>query len=343
MERISLQADRKAIIAEHVHRYRLSSMLASGAVLDISCGIGYGSKIIKENNAVSSYLGIDISPSEIEYAKENFLSPEIEFSVGDICALDFPGQTFDSIVCLETLEHLENPVSAVKELSRVLKEEGLLIGSVPQEAYEFRCESTYGPNVYHLHKFSKEALKSLLKTNFKSIEIVTVGVTLGTLVEGPSKNTTATDFQDLEGSFLFIASKKEIDIQRRIEQIKGLFLPALSMLEYDEELVVPLRKTIQDQETIIQNRNSLILKTESLVKDKEKAITSIEQLVREKDNLIEKQNALLKDREECISSMDKMIKERDEAIQHIEGLLEKRWEIIQEYEVALQTLRGAIK
>ena len=195
MERISLELDRKAIIQEHRHRYKLSSILSSGKVLDISCGIGYGSQIISESIDVESCIGVDISKEDIEYANLNFKSEKTEFIAGDICKLDFPDNSFDTIVCLETLEHIAEPKIALKELSRVLKNNGLFIGTVPEASYDEKCERIYGPNPYHLHKFTKNQLCDFLKTEFLEVEIKTIGFMIGSFIEGQRYDTSDIQYQ----------------------------------------------------------------------------------------------------------------------------------------------------
>jgi SAM-dependent methyltransferase len=327
MERISLQSDRKAIIAEHTHRYKLSSILAKGAVLDISCGIGYGSAIICESSEVSSYMGVDISEAEIKYANENFKADKTEFRKGDICSLDFPNASFDTIICLETLEHIPDPKSALRELARILKDDGILIGSIPERSYDEKCERIYGPNPYHLHRFSKEEIYSLLKENFNEIEIKVVGFILGSQVEGPKLNNAEIISKVPEGSYLFCASKSDINLTEVINKISGAFLPALSMLDYDEELTMPLRVSLINQQNLINEKDLLIAKQDQLIQDR--------------DNAIKSMNLLIKGRDDSISSMEKMIDARDQAIKSMEEMLEKRWSIIQEYDAKVKLLEGA--
>lgn len=340
MERISLQSDRKAIIAEHNHRYKLSSILAKGAVLDISCGIGYGSAIICESAEVSSYMGVDISEAEIKYANENFKTAKTKFLAGDICGLDFPDASFDTIVCLETLEHIPDPKSALRELARVLKGDGLLIGSVPEKSYDEKCERIYGPNLYHLHKFSKEEINSLLKEHFKEIEIKVVGFILGSQVEGPKLSNTEIISKSPEGSYFFCASKSNINLSTVINKVSGAFMPALSMLEYDEELTCPLRQTIIQQQNFIQEKDTLIAKQDELILNKDKTIRDMKTLIDNRDQTITSMNLLIKGRDDAITNMERMIETRDQAIKSMEAMLEKRWSIIQEYDAKVKLLEG---
>ena len=58
----------------------------------------------------------------------------------DITALSFQDQTFDMIICIHVLEHIEDDWSAMKELLRVLKSDGCAILDVP---IDYTREETY--------------------------------------------------------------------------------------------------------------------------------------------------------------------------------------------------------
>jgi SAM-dependent methyltransferase len=51
--------------------------------------------------------------------------------ISDICNIPKPDNSFDAILCSEVLEHLPNPVSAIKEFHRLLKVDGRLILTAP--------------------------------------------------------------------------------------------------------------------------------------------------------------------------------------------------------------------
>ncbi len=51
--------------------------------------------------------------------------------VGSVYELPFPDASFDRILCLSVLEHLEEPKKAIAEMARVLTPEGKIIVSVP--------------------------------------------------------------------------------------------------------------------------------------------------------------------------------------------------------------------
>lgn len=137
MERIDLETLSSSLIenTQHTNRYIWANCLAFGKVLDAACGVGYGSKIIN-NKKVEYYLGIDISEESIKLAKKQFSKKEkIEFELSNIIECNLQSNSFDTIISFETIEHLKSPEKAIFEFKRILKQNGILIGSVPTAHY----------------------------------------------------------------------------------------------------------------------------------------------------------------------------------------------------------------
>lgn len=55
--------------------------------------------------------------------------------VMDAHHLAFPNKTFDKVVCYEALEHMDCPLQVLREFRRVLKDDGLVEISVPNQSY----------------------------------------------------------------------------------------------------------------------------------------------------------------------------------------------------------------
>lgn len=83
---------------------------------------------------------------------------------GDVLAMPFPDNTFDCVICFETIEHVEDPFRAVSEIRRILKPGGILIGSTPF-MHELHGE-TYGD----YWRITRQGWKHLLR-DFKEVEV----------------------------------------------------------------------------------------------------------------------------------------------------------------------------
>jgi SAM-dependent methyltransferase len=99
-------------------------------ILEAGCGVGAQTKIIASKNPDSNFISIDISQDSICKAKEMIKSLDInnvEFRQADLYKMPFEEGTFDNVIICFVLEHLRNPIEALKELKRILKEDGTMI------------------------------------------------------------------------------------------------------------------------------------------------------------------------------------------------------------------------
>jgi 2-polyprenyl-3-methyl-5-hydroxy-6-metoxy-1,4-benzoquinol methylase len=149
---------------DHVNRYLFAKQHVTGRVLDAACGCGYGSKILLEN-AVEA-VGVDDSIEAIEWAREFFRGPQ--FINGKIEEAPWTGK-FETIVSLETLEHLQNPEEALKAFRRSCI--GTLIASVPNEnLYPFKAEVFANDESPHFRHYRPEEFQDLLEwSGFKVV------------------------------------------------------------------------------------------------------------------------------------------------------------------------------
>jgi SAM-dependent methyltransferase len=101
------------------------SVLDRGRVADVGCGPGHVARYLHERGV--QMLGIDLSPGMIGWARKR--SPEIEFRVGDMRALDLPDGALAGIVAFYSLIHIgeSEMVPTLRELRRVLAPGGLLL------------------------------------------------------------------------------------------------------------------------------------------------------------------------------------------------------------------------
>src|SRR5687768_13855961 len=88
--------------------------------LDLGCGDG-GTAGSWLQSRVRSYVGVDISGNAVRRARTTGLNVA---QIEDASSLPFGPATFDSVLCLEVLEHLIQPQVTVAEILRVLKPGG---------------------------------------------------------------------------------------------------------------------------------------------------------------------------------------------------------------------------
>ncbi len=101
---------------------------ASDRILDLGCGTGIVSRILRERlGGAAKLVGVDVSAAMIEKARS--LAPEIDFREANAMALPFPDGSFDIVLCQEMLQFVPDRLVALREVRRVLTPGGRFITS----------------------------------------------------------------------------------------------------------------------------------------------------------------------------------------------------------------------
>jgi 2-polyprenyl-3-methyl-5-hydroxy-6-metoxy-1,4-benzoquinol methylase len=137
------------------------------------CGIGWTSYAISK--VANSVVGIDYSEEAIEEAKSNYQSPNLKFKNMNALDLEFPPEAFDLVVSMEAIEHFtkENGLLFLDQVKRVLKKDGLFIGSTPEVENRsiLKLYSLQLQDPFHLFLYSKSILKKTLSKYFTHVEV----------------------------------------------------------------------------------------------------------------------------------------------------------------------------
>lgn len=146
----------------HLARYQTAAGYVSGKrVLDIACGTGYGSQMLRLAGA-SSVVGVDLSPETVQYARQKYQMPGVEFICADAENFECSEQ-FDVVVSFETIEHLHYPKKFLERICSLLVPGGNLLLSVP-------LGETRHFDSYHLHAFTQEQVFALLEQTGFSVD-----------------------------------------------------------------------------------------------------------------------------------------------------------------------------
>jgi ubiquinone/menaquinone biosynthesis C-methylase UbiE len=106
----------------------LATINETDEVLEVGCGAGH----VLERVGKGRLHGIDISAIQIRRAREPIgHRADLKQSPGE--ELPYPDRSFDRILCSEVIEHVLAPVLLLKEMKRVLKDDGILSLSIPNE------------------------------------------------------------------------------------------------------------------------------------------------------------------------------------------------------------------
>jgi len=116
----------------HVHKNKEVVERVEGEdILDVGCGSGTIVKRLLKREKKA--IGIDIGKKFVDFCQSKYKSAI--FCEADAQFLPFSSECFDTIVCSEVMEHLENPEKALKEFNRVLRPRGKLILTTPNISF----------------------------------------------------------------------------------------------------------------------------------------------------------------------------------------------------------------
>jgi SAM-dependent methyltransferase len=139
-----------------LERYGFAARYArSGRLLDVACGVGYGTRFLTDRaEQVTTALGVELSEDAVAYANGRYADDRTGFLACDGMRFE-DAEGFDTIVSIETIEHLPDPEGFVEHLVGLLRPGGHLVGSVP-------ITPSVDANPHHLHDFTDRSFRRLV-------------------------------------------------------------------------------------------------------------------------------------------------------------------------------------
>ena len=141
----------------HVARYVFATEVIRDArsVLDLACGIGYGSYLIAEMTG-AEVKAVDGSAESIAFANKHWRHPRVSYEVGS-CGSFFERNKarFDAIVTLETMEHMANDELFLHQAWSSLKPGGVMVMSTPHADYYPLTDNPFHIEHYDAGSFTR--------------------------------------------------------------------------------------------------------------------------------------------------------------------------------------------
>ncbi|MEQ9567647.1 MAG: class I SAM-dependent methyltransferase, partial [Pseudomonadales bacterium] len=107
--------------AEEVLKYLDETGVSNAQILEIGCGTGW---LTQRLNKFGQVTAVDLSPVAIQMAKNR--DSKARYFAGDVLQSKFDVDSFDVIVCVETLFYVEDQEKLVELMARWMKSGGLL-------------------------------------------------------------------------------------------------------------------------------------------------------------------------------------------------------------------------
>lgn len=142
--------------ARYSRGLKLINIQTGAKILDVGCKHAFLCDYLMEKGIDCDYYGLDISEKVIENLKHK----KGNFQVCDVMnGLPFEDNKFDYVFCFELLEHVENPTFLLNQFNRILKDNGVLLLSVPNP-YNWiylLVELLKSPDTEgHIHSFTQQ-------------------------------------------------------------------------------------------------------------------------------------------------------------------------------------------
>jgi SAM-dependent methyltransferase len=106
-----------------------TSYPAGSAVLEAGCGVGAQTVTLAQRSPHARFTSVDVSADSLSEAKRATDAAgltNVQFQQADIWALPFAPESFDHVFVCFVLEHLSQPIEALKILNRLLKPGGTM-------------------------------------------------------------------------------------------------------------------------------------------------------------------------------------------------------------------------
>jgi 2-polyprenyl-3-methyl-5-hydroxy-6-metoxy-1,4-benzoquinol methylase len=132
-------------------------------ILEVGCGVGGIVSLLGRRERI---VGFDVDPEVLEHTRERFAGrPECSFAVADVTVFsdaqldELAAERFDTILCINALEHMRDDIAGLRALERLLAPGGTLALLMPAH------NALYGPYDRldgHWRRYDKRYLRTLL-------------------------------------------------------------------------------------------------------------------------------------------------------------------------------------
>ena len=96
-----------------------------GNILDVACGLGASTRHLLRYYKPEDIKAINLSEAQLRRAREN--APGVECLYMDAANLEFPDESFDNVICVESAFHFKTREAFLREALRILKPGGWLV------------------------------------------------------------------------------------------------------------------------------------------------------------------------------------------------------------------------
>jgi len=161
-------AERDLVLADLAEELAFVASLEPGALLDAGCGPGY---FLDAVGARWERHGLEVSARAVENARR---FGDVRLAPLEECP--FPDATFDLVFCHHVIEHVTDPIAAIRQIHRVCRPGGRLVIGTPDfdSAMARRFGSRYRllHDPTHVSLFSNDSMHRFLRDHGFAVDAV---------------------------------------------------------------------------------------------------------------------------------------------------------------------------
>jgi SAM-dependent methyltransferase len=149
------------IFKRHQLAYEEAAKLISGKVIELGSGMGHGTALLVPYS--QEYIAIDKYAFESEELSQKYNFKFIQMNMPPLRGI--PDSSCDFVVTFQVIEHIEDDVTFLKEIARILKPGGKLILTTPN------IKMSLTRNPWHVREYNTAEMNEILTPFFSKITI----------------------------------------------------------------------------------------------------------------------------------------------------------------------------
>jgi 2-polyprenyl-3-methyl-5-hydroxy-6-metoxy-1,4-benzoquinol methylase len=159
----------------------IRQMVGESAGLDL-CEVGAGGGHVLRMFPQARLTAFDVSGVFLENARRNLAGYDARFVKGEVDKLDLPANSYDRIICTEVLEHTLDPEAILATMARLLRPDGVVVITVPNDPLILRLKGVlrrtplglllrnridWGGDIYHVHRWRPDEFERILTRHLR--------------------------------------------------------------------------------------------------------------------------------------------------------------------------------
>jgi 2-polyprenyl-3-methyl-5-hydroxy-6-metoxy-1,4-benzoquinol methylase len=147
----------------------IGARVLGARVMDMACGEGYGSAVLARG--AGSVVGVDANPEAFEHARLRYTTDNLRFERG-LVETHGETETFDAVVFLQTIEHVQDPVAVLSHLRSLLAPGGAVYVSTPNLLTIAPPGAEKSSNPWHIKEYQAHEFDALCRTVFGGVALL---------------------------------------------------------------------------------------------------------------------------------------------------------------------------